>query len=120
MKREMDLVRGILLFVEENIPHGRQVEVKIEGRSEAEIAYHIALLHEAKFLEAIDTSGTGEDWIVLRLTWTGHEFLDAARNSKVWEQAKSIFREKGLGMPFEAVQAVLTKLTVQGVLAAIS
>ncbi len=51
MKRDMDLVREILLKVEELPFDGRFHEVKIEGRSDEEINYHVMLLAEADFIE---------------------------------------------------------------------
>jgi hypothetical protein len=32
---------------------------------------------------------------VSRLTWEGHEFLDAARDEKRWKKAMSTVKEKG-------------------------
>ena len=54
MKRDMDLVRQILLDTE-NIPFlrsGQFYEPKIEGYSQEEVSYHVKLLHEAGYIEA--------------------------------------------------------------------
>jgi hypothetical protein len=89
MKRDMDLVREVLLKVEELPFDGRFHDIALGGRNEAEINYHILLLHEAGFIEAMDVSNlAGSCWKPIRLTYSGHEFLDAARSETVWRKAK--------------------------------
>ncbi len=34
------------------------------------------------------------DFSFINLTWTGHEFIDNARNEGVWKKAKTIVEEK--------------------------
>jgi hypothetical protein len=83
-------VRQILVQVEEFPFDGGFHDVAVEGRTEDEITYHIMLLHEAGFLEALElTTHDGVCWKAKRLTYTGHQFLDAARSDKVWQTAKS-------------------------------
>lgn len=89
MKRDMDLIREILFECEKQDGTGRMIQVKIEGHSDEEINYHLVLLTDAGFIEAsvLDTQ-IGPIVQPLRLTWSGHEFLNAARSSKMWEGAK--------------------------------
>ncbi|HLJ16517.1 MAG TPA: DUF2513 domain-containing protein [Bryobacteraceae bacterium] len=90
MKRDMDLVREILLKVEEVPFDGRFHDIGIAGRPVDEITYHVMPLHEAGFIEAMDLSGlSGMCWKPKRLTYSGHEFLDAARSDTVWQKAKA-------------------------------
>lgn len=86
MKRDMDLVREILLKVEEIPFDGAFHDIAVDGRSPNEVSYHVMLLHEGRFIEAMDL---GVCWKPMRLTYGGHEFLDAARNDTVWEKAKT-------------------------------
>jgi len=61
MKREMDLIRQILLEVE-NIPAAigfRNLE--FEGKSQEEVSYHIALLDEARLVVGRNLSTTPLD-----------------------------------------------------------
>ena len=81
MKRDMALVREILLKVEALPFHGRFHDVEIKGHSDEDINYHIMLLDEAGFIEAEDLTNTsGVCWKPKRLTYHGHESLDAARS----------------------------------------
>lgn len=111
MKRDMDLVRQILLVVEE---HGtEQGHITFEpsdtpGKTPDEVAGHIRLLHEHGFIEAEDGSGFGNPvWFPQRLTWQGHEFLDAIRNDTIWARTKRVIADKGGSMPFELVRELV-------------
>jgi hypothetical protein len=115
MKRDMDLARQILRAVEDSPEaDGTQwIEVDLEGRSPQEISYHVLLLAEADLLDAkriSDSLSGGRDVAPTRLTWQGHEFLDAARKDTIWEKAKSIATEKTGSLTFEALKLALARL----------
>ena len=115
MNRDMDLARNILLQIEA-APYN-EVHLDLCGRNPDEIAYHVMLLAEAGLIEALDASGMGDfQWIPQRLTWEGHEFLDAARSETVWNRAKDLLKEKGGGTAFEVLKALLIQLAKQAVL----
>ncbi len=101
MKRDMDLVREILLKAEtrEKVSTGDLlglVEPTEEGAKK--LAYHLEMLtQQAKFLggNAHWTHGVGpnhdearREWYALDLTWAGHEFLDAVRDPEIWRKTK--------------------------------
>ena len=92
MKRDMDLVREILLATEASDRDPRAyVDLAIAGRSGQEIAYHVQLLGEADLLVVQDLQTVGRDGYKLmpkRLTWKGHEFLDTIRDPEVWRKTK--------------------------------
>ena len=92
MKRDMDLLREILLQVETREPK-QSLEVKIEGRDRQEIVGHVHLLQEAGFVEATFTGGPTA--IVHRLTWDGHEFLDLVRDPTVWAKVTKRLKKVG-------------------------
>lgn len=102
----MDLIRLILLELERrSVEQLRDyLDVKIEGRSDEEISYHIMLMSEAGLIEAIDlTSTSGFHWLPGMMTPMGHDFLDAARESKVWSAVKKAIGEKLASMPIEVL-----------------
>jgi hypothetical protein len=85
----MDLVRDILLAVEESTHAAGWCDVNVQGHSTAEVTYHVRMLHEQGLIEAQDLSSLdGACWKPKRLTWQGHEFLESARSEKVWKMAK--------------------------------
>jgi hypothetical protein len=104
MKRDMELFREVLLKVEEIPFDGASHDIAVDGRSPNEIAYHVMLLHEAGFIEALDL---GVCWKPVRLTYSGHEFLDAARNDGVWEKARTAVVESTGILTIEGLKVAL-------------
>jgi hypothetical protein len=110
MKRDMDLVRSILLKIEEQPFTGAWVEISVDGYSPEEITYHIMLLAEADLIDADNVSDHDSIlWMPIRLTWQGHEFLDAARDNNRWNKAKNTMEKFG-GFVFDIGKQVLLEL----------
>jgi Hypothetical protein (DUF2513) len=108
MKRDMDLCREILRRLEENPDPRRPVEIEIEGRSRQEIVYQIHLLWQAGLIEAIDASTiSAMNYRPQRLTWAGHEFLDAARDDTIWRRGKERVLKGAGGLTFDLLLAAL-------------
>ncbi len=116
MKRDMDLARRILFALEE-APLDEEVDLDLDGVSQVEISHHVMLLNEAGLIEAQDHTGfVGSNWQPKRLTWAGHEFLDASRDQGRWEKATKLVRDKVGGLTFDALKAVLIKLATEAAL----
>jgi len=94
MKRNMSLVREILLAIEDN-----EYPRKITGYSIDEIKYHAALLISAGLLDGnvqdtiSNTSNIPSIVMPQDLTWEGHEFLSSIREENVWDTVKSEFKD---------------------------
>ena len=120
MKRNMDLVRSILLAIEasEDDPRGWVELASFEGLSDTEVSYHVKLMDQAGLIEADDLSTGGEDgfrWQAKGLTWDGHEFLDAARKNSVWERAKRQTLDKTGGLSLELLKTALINIGKQAI-----
>ncbi|MCX6698314.1 MAG: DUF2513 domain-containing protein [Methanomicrobiales archaeon] len=117
MKRDMDLVRKILLEIE-SLPGGFSNEpIKQQGYSDDEIDYHLTIMLEAGLIYGASHSRSGHYYpliIPTRLTWQGHEFLDASRDEGRWVKAKEIFKDVG-GVSFEIAKEVLVRLMMSSV-----
>ena len=115
MKRDMELVRKILLKLEESTIHDRPVLMNIEGYKPEEVNYHIQLMWEAGLLklfgQPVKTLSSPTRYYPNCLTWEGHEFLDASRNESVWKRTLRTIREKGSGLSFEIVKTLLIQYT---------
>jgi len=113
MKRDPDLIRKILLTLESNQKPEEVVtakKLKLENWGEDEINYNLLLLLEAGYIKGKDSSSDNRTIVfVTRLTWLGHEFLDAARDDGRWEKAKSAISKVG-GWSFEVVKHILVEL----------
>jgi hypothetical protein len=98
MKRDMELIRKILLTVEAHEHGSIQDSIKVDGYTEEEVAYHCYLIGDAGLASVIDTtclSSDGPEADISCLTWEGHEFLDAARDPTTWEAAKTTLQNAG-------------------------
>ncbi|MEX0887543.1 MAG: DUF2513 domain-containing protein [Phycisphaeraceae bacterium] len=101
MRRDMDLIRAIMLQVEAAEDDRLGVDpdhLSIEGRTTPEIATHVRLLVQAGLLEGQNTTSAGDEtwhFSSLRLTWAGCEFLDAARDDTRWGRARDQISQVG-------------------------
>lgn len=115
----MELVRSILLRAEDAGYAELSSEAFAEdGFDSAVVAAHMQLLEEAGLIEAnlLTLEGYGAvQGHVNRLTWAGHDYLDAIRNSGVWAKTKKLIVEKVGSAPLEVFKAVAVKLVLQQV-----
>lgn len=87
MRRDMDVVRSILLAVSDASGPVNSVD----GISEEDFSSHAQLLEEAGLIEAAllpQGKRVATNAVIFRLTWNGHEFADSVRDSKVWTKTK--------------------------------
>ncbi len=93
MKRDMDLVRALLLKLEDleqgagGIYLYEYSELIVDGYTEDQVVYHLDLLVEAGL---IDQGGNGalSEFMFRRLTWEGHDFADSVRSEEIWQRAR--------------------------------
>ena len=118
MKLDFDLVRAILITVEESPPNSDAGTIFVEGYDEDTILEHLALLEEAgllhaSFLKVEDSDKRIYAAEVERLTWDGHQFLANARNDEVWNRTKAAVAEKGGSVSFDIFSAILTQFALK-------
>lgn len=118
----MDLVRKILLEIE-SLPGGFSNDpIKQQGYSNDDIEYHLTIMLEAGLIHGASHNRSGHYYpliIPTRLTWQGHEFLDACRDEGRWVKAKDVFRQAG-GVSFDVAKEVLVQLMMRSVTTIIS
>jgi len=113
MKRDMSLVREILLQVEARPNVTDWSPVEIDGRSQEEISYHVKMLHDEGLLEALDMRAYGPDGFRYNpkfLTVRGHDFLDSVRSPSVWRKVQRQLAIVGRSVSLEIVMAIATKV----------
>lgn len=107
MKRDMSLARNILLWAIEQ-PHGYvSGNPEIPGHTEEEVAYHVYLLHQAGLVEAavrnvLDLKSPYA--ILTSVTWSGHDFSDAARDEVIWRKATTTVLKEGASFTFDLLK----------------
>lgn len=119
MKRDMDLCREILLAVEarEHWVAREFLQEDFPDRDMEAVGCNTWLLINAGLLA--DGEAEGSYVRVRSLTWAGCEFLDAARNKNVWEEAKGAVAETAQSVGFEVLKDTLTTLGKRAVFSAL-
>lgn len=110
MKRDMELVRKILLAIEEWPTNPKSEIPVIEGFDDEDIAHHCFLLREAGLVEGTDDRCMGYHSPIstpTRITWSGYEFLDASRDESVWRKAMNQAKILGGAVSIEIMKALL-------------
>ena len=96
MKRDMDLVRHILIATEKA---GEPVDLSDLVKApwdENAVAYHLELMEHHGLLDCNvrrDFGGDVVDATVCGLTWDGCDYLEAIRDRDVWAKTKKVLRE---------------------------
>ncbi len=116
MKRDMDLVRRILLEIEAHKHGFAPSRLVFDGCDDEVVAYHVHLMGQARLLN-VKTYGSSStkspSAIPISMTWEGHEFLDAARPESIWNQAKERVGAELASVPFEVFKALLLALAAE-------
>src|SRR3989344_5432467 len=116
MKRNWDTIREILIKFEELDPETGALQLNDFPADRAyEFSYHVELLLEAGLIYGQMSKTMGrhaQNFLAQRLTWQGHEFLDAIRSDTVWNKTKTSFVKGGLSMTFDLVKEVAKDVAV--------
>lgn len=122
MKRDLDLVRMILLEAEEadgRLDLSRFVDA---SHSLDLLGFHVAMMADAGLVDADVGHAMGgrcSSVTVNRLTWAGEDYLDAIRSDTVWQRVKaamrdtvgdtalSVVKEAGLALSLSLIKAKL-------------
>jgi len=115
MRRDLDLVRAILIAIEnsDHVPLG-WVDIDVRGHDPDTISYHLAIMNEGGLIEAKDlSSDDGYEWKPVRLTWAGHEFLANAKDEGIWSTTKKLAGEGLKSISFGVFQDLLAAVVRQ-------
>ena len=118
MKRDMDLIREILLKIEEHDVNSSSYDtIEIKEYTSREICEHVRLLESAGLIDGAHYDIAGNVW-VQRITWSGYDYLDKVRDDSVWKKTKDVIKEKGLPLIFDTIKTIASALitaTAEGV-----
>jgi hypothetical protein len=116
VKRDMDLIRKIVLAVED-APTGYAPKLAFDGYDNETVSYHAYLMIQAGLATGVEVThqrSPGPEAILTGLTWEGHEFADAARDETRWKKAMGIVQEKGGAVGFDVLKDLLSHLAKLG------
>lgn len=117
MKRDMELIRQIALRIEEAPGGFAPHPFEVDGYSDEQVGYHVLLMIEGGLLHGIDLTAMDDPTpqaVPSRLTWEGHEFIDAAREPTRWEKTKALLARAG-GASFPVWMEALTKAATSSI-----
>jgi hypothetical protein len=112
MKRDLDLMRLILLGCEQH-PHGfAPRDLVLPGYTNEQVGYHIHLLGESGLMRVADATCLGNaspQALAIALTNAGHDFLDATRDPTRWQRVRSVVAALG-GWTIDVVRDVAVQM----------
>ena len=92
MKRDLDLVRSILMYVANADDEVDADDMATERWPIETVAYHVRLMAHHGLVDvswdARDMNGNTIELTVAGITWDGQDYLDSIREPKVWGRVK--------------------------------
>jgi hypothetical protein len=118
MKRDMSLVRDILLKLEPLPAHSDnriflwigQEPLVFEGQAPEDIAYHIRIMTQGELIATGGIEPKTLGFYYMGFRWFGHEFLDDVRDPEIWRRTKEGAKAVGGGgisFVWEMAKAIL-------------
>lgn len=105
MKRDFDLIRQILLRLEEEPSASARLFAQDFEQPET-VNYHIWLLMQSGLIVGVcnhDYPRNG--FMCICLTWQGQEFLAEVRDDVRWRKIRAVLAEKSLDLSLDAIKA---------------
>ena len=117
MKRDWDVIREVLLEVQDMSPSERaDACYALPYRGGDVKAIHAFMLSDAGFLKGISGDDMeGRELLEPDLTWEGRDLLANIESKPIWTRVKARAAEEGLVMTFDAVK-LLAKQALSQVL----
>ena len=96
MRRDMDLIRAIVLKLESwelrpgaiVICNDIENDFPISGYTADQVSYHFNLIAESGWIETGGRNPTSRSFTFRSLTSKGHDFADSVRDDKIWSTTK--------------------------------
>lgn len=97
MRMNMNLIRDILLYIEDEVDGSKRNyrDIELLEYSASEINYHFKLLANSGFIETC-LPCSGHPIYFRGLTLMGHQYLENIRNKYVWEDLLQRLKDTGL------------------------
>lgn len=96
MKRDMNLIRKILLKVEELPTIEKANRIVLDGYDQGTVSFHIGLLVEQGLVKAKPFRGNDETtWYPLGLTNAGYDFVDKIKDDTAWNKVRPYLQSFG-------------------------
>ena len=122
MKRDFDIIRDILLYVESLHEESEQIKGKsydIKDENDIKLyklLVHYDMLQDAGYIKGVylqkNHKGelTGADDSIAELTMKGHDFLDSIRHDNNWTKIKEVITKAGGCVTMSLLQTIATNI----------
>lgn len=104
----MELIRKILLAVQDG-----QSNSSIDGFSDDEVKYNKALAIDHGLVDGAIVKSSSEIPAAVniqKLTWTGHDFIDAIASESDWQKVKVFLKDAGKQVTIETIKVAVSQL----------
>lgn len=110
MKRDMELIRKLLLYIEETEQpmSGGIGDIEADGYSRDTINAHLKLMDDRGFFDEFHIF-IGKSHMVKGLTNEAHDFIELIRNDGIWEETNKVIEEKNIPKTMENIAVVAGK-----------
>ena len=112
MKRDLDLVRQILLQIEA-LPAGPPAQYRMSEIEDPVLLAHFELVLASGLVNgkiSRSQSSRGDVISISGLTWQGHEWIETVRQDSVWNETTSTLLESGGALTYELTRAVAERI----------
>lgn len=113
MKRDMDLVRSILIAAEKSDGPLDVLKLCESGISARDAAFQVELMEAHGLIEATCKCSFEHMPTIVKvksLTWEGYDYLDAIRSDSVWQRSKAAIKEAVGDAPLSVIKEVCSEL----------
>lgn len=111
MKRNLDLIRSLLLKIEESEKGLDSLETALTGYTQDQIDYHLGMLIDAGYVNATCMHTLARKHFYANgLSMQGHDYLDSVRDEGIWKQVKEKLGTVSGGTALAVVQEIASKI----------
>ena len=112
MKRDLDLVRQLLLQIE-GLPAGPPAQYRASEIEDPVLLAHFELVLASGLVNgkiSRSQSSRGDVISISGLTWEGHEWIEMVRSQSVWNETKSMLLDSGGALTYELTKVAATRI----------
>ncbi|HEU4722714.1 MAG TPA: DUF2513 domain-containing protein [Gemmatimonadaceae bacterium] len=112
MKRDLDLVRHVMLQIEA-LPASPPVQYRAGEVEDPVLLKHLEMLIAAGLVSGKISQSHGSRGDVISisgLTWDGHEWVEMVRSQAVWNEIKTTLMERAGAVTFELTREVARRI----------
>ena len=112
MKRDLDLVRQLLLQIEA-LPAGPPVQYRTSEIEDPVLLAHFELVLAAGLVNgkiARSQGARGDVISIAGLTWEGHEWIEMVRDQSLWHETKSTLLDGAGALTYELTKVVAGRI----------